>query len=92
MVTPVSFRLPKSLRKSAGPATPLCHHLKSKKTLSLHSASCKFKLDLADKGEVIRKALEIYITAQDAKDKGLVLGLVDPTTRMIKTEFIGLWV
>ena len=43
-----------------------------------------------NKSEVIRKALQLFIAAQDGKKQGLKLGLVEPNTRLMQTEFIGL--
>lgn len=43
-----------------------------------------------NKSDVIRKALQLYLAAQDGKREGLKLGLVDPKTRLMQTEFIGL--
>ncbi|WP_136686212.1 ribbon-helix-helix domain-containing protein [Falsirhodobacter xinxiangensis] len=42
------------------------------------------------KSEIIRKALQIFLAAQDGKKQGLKLGLVDGQTRTMTTEFIGL--
>lgn len=44
----------------------------------------------SNKSEVIRKALQLFIAAQDRKKRSLKLGLVEPTTRKMETEFIGL--
>jgi metal-responsive CopG/Arc/MetJ family transcriptional regulator len=44
----------------------------------------------SNKSEVIRKALQIYLAAQQGKREGLKLGLVEPQTRQMQTEFIGL--
>ncbi len=44
----------------------------------------------SNKTEVIRRALQLFIAAQDGKKRGLKLGLVEPTTRQMETEFIGL--
>lgn len=44
----------------------------------------------SNKSEVIRKALQIYLAAQRGKSEGLKLGLVEPQTRQMQTEFIGL--
>ncbi len=44
----------------------------------------------SNKSEVIRKALQLFIAAHDGKKRGLKLGLVEPTTRKMETEFVGL--
>ncbi|WP_210402056.1 hypothetical protein [Pseudotabrizicola formosa] len=44
----------------------------------------------SNKSEVIRKALQLFIAAQDGKKRGLKLGLVEPKTRQMETEFVGL--
>ncbi|MDH2327051.1 transcriptional regulator [Falsirhodobacter xinxiangensis] len=43
-----------------------------------------------NKSEIIRKALQLFLAAQEGKKQGLKLGLVEPTTRTMQTEFIGL--
>lgn len=43
-----------------------------------------------NKSEIIRKALQLYLAAHEGKAKGLKLGLVDPSTEQLRTEFIGL--
>lgn len=42
------------------------------------------------KAEVIRKALSLYLAAQQGKEQGLSLGLVDKHTKELKTEIVGL--
>ena len=42
------------------------------------------------KSEVFRKALQLYLEAQKAKQAGMKLGLVDADSNALKTEFIGL--
>lgn len=42
------------------------------------------------RSELIRKALQLYLAAVEGKGRGLKLGLVDPKTGKIQTEFIGL--
>lgn len=42
------------------------------------------------KSEVLRKALQLYLAAQKGKRDGLRVGLVDPKTKVLQTEFIGL--
>ncbi|MFD2174060.1 hypothetical protein [Rhodobacter lacus] len=44
----------------------------------------------SNKSEVIRKALQLFIAAQEGKKRGLKLGLVEPQTRRMETEFVGL--
>ena len=44
----------------------------------------------SNKSEVIRKALQLFIAAQEGKKRGLKLGLVEPQTRQMETEFVGL--
>lgn len=43
-----------------------------------------------NRSELMRKALQLYLAALDGKRRGLKLGLVDPTTEKMQTEFIGL--
>ncbi|MDM5180966.1 transcriptional regulator [Massilia sp. DJPM01] len=43
-----------------------------------------------NRGELMRKALQLYLAALDGKRRGLKLGLVDPKTEKMQTEFIGL--
>jgi predicted transcriptional regulator len=40
--------------------------------------------------DLLRKALQLYLAALEGKGRGLKLGLVDPKTGMMQTEFIGL--
>ncbi len=42
------------------------------------------------KSEIIRKSLQLYLAAQDGKQRGLKLGLVEPQSQKMQTEFIGL--
>jgi predicted transcriptional regulator len=42
------------------------------------------------KSEIFRKALQLFLTARDGKQRGLKVGLVDPKTDKLQTEFIGL--
>ncbi len=42
------------------------------------------------KSEILRKALQLYLAAREGKQAGMKLGLVDPETRSLKTEFVGL--
>lgn len=42
------------------------------------------------KSEVLRKALSLYLAAQQGKQNGLSVGLIDKNTKELKTEIIGL--
>jgi len=42
------------------------------------------------KSEILCKALTLYLTAIDAKRRGLTLALVDPQTGKLQTEIVGL--
>lgn len=42
------------------------------------------------KSELLRKAIHMYLVALDGKKRGLKLGLCDPTTEKLQTEFVGL--
>jgi predicted transcriptional regulator len=44
----------------------------------------------SNKSEIIRKALQLYLAAQDGKTKGLDLGLFDPKTDRVTTRIVGL--
>jgi predicted transcriptional regulator len=44
----------------------------------------------SSKADVLRKALQLYLAARDGRREGLKIGLVDPRTKELKTEFIGL--
>jgi predicted transcriptional regulator len=44
----------------------------------------------SNKSDIIRKALQLFIAAQEGKKRGLKLGLVQPSTRLMETEFVGL--
>ena len=44
----------------------------------------------SNKSEIIRKALQLYLAAQDGKLKGLDLGLIDPKTDRVATRIVGL--
>lgn len=43
-----------------------------------------------NKSDIIRKALQLFIAAQEGKKQGLKLGLVRPSTKLMETEFVGL--
>jgi predicted transcriptional regulator len=42
------------------------------------------------KSEILRKALQLYLAALNGKRRGLKLGLVEPETNLLQTEFVGL--
>jgi metal-responsive CopG/Arc/MetJ family transcriptional regulator len=42
------------------------------------------------KSEILRKALQLYLAAREGKNRGLKLGLVEPSTEKLQTEIIGL--
>jgi predicted transcriptional regulator len=42
------------------------------------------------KSDILRKSLQLYLAAKEGSQEGLKLGLVDPGTKMLKTEIIGL--
>ncbi|WP_211454225.1 transcriptional regulator [Collimonas antrihumi] len=44
----------------------------------------------SSKGEILRKAMQLYLTARHGSRQGLKLGLVDPKTDMLHSEIIGL--
>jgi metal-responsive CopG/Arc/MetJ family transcriptional regulator len=44
----------------------------------------------ANKSEILRKALTLYLAAREGKKKGLKLGLVKPETEKLETEIVGL--
>jgi metal-responsive CopG/Arc/MetJ family transcriptional regulator len=48
------------------------------------------KANATNRSELMRKALQLYLAALDGKRRGLKLGLVDPKTEKMQTEFIGL--
>lgn len=43
-----------------------------------------------NKSEILRKALQLFLAAREGKQNGLKLGLVEPQTKLLQTEFIGL--
>lgn len=43
-----------------------------------------------NKSEVLRKAMMLYLVAQDGRRRGLKLGLVEPSTQKLETEIVGL--
>lgn len=42
-----------------------------------------------NKSDILRKALQLYLTARDGKTRGLKLGLVDKSQKL-QTEIVGL--
>ena len=44
----------------------------------------------ANKSEILRKALTLYLAAREGKSRGLKLGLVEPKTQKMETEIVGL--
>jgi predicted transcriptional regulator len=42
------------------------------------------------KSEILRKALTLYLTARDGTKRGRKIGLVNPDTRQLETEIVGL--
>ena len=42
------------------------------------------------KSDILRKAIQLLLVAHDGKKKGLKVGLVEPDTEKLKTEFVGL--
>jgi predicted transcriptional regulator len=42
------------------------------------------------KGEILRKALQLYLTARDGSKRNLKFGLIDPKTEKLEIEIIGL--
>jgi predicted transcriptional regulator len=43
-----------------------------------------------NKSEILRKSLQLYLAAKTGKKNDLSVGLVDPETQEMRTEFIGL--
>jgi predicted transcriptional regulator len=43
-----------------------------------------------NKSEILRKALQLFLAAREGKQRGLKIGLVEPETRIMQTEIIGL--
>lgn len=44
----------------------------------------------ANKSEVFRKALQLYLAACDGQSRGLKLGLFEPSAQKLQTEITGL--
>jgi len=44
----------------------------------------------SNKSEILRKSLQLFLAARAGKQRGLKLGLVEPTTEKMQTEIIGL--
>ncbi len=43
-----------------------------------------------NKSEILRKALQLYLAAREGKQRGLKLGLVEPTSEKLQSEIVGL--
>lgn len=43
-----------------------------------------------NKSEILRKALTLYLAAREGSQRGFKLGLVEPKTRQMDTEIVGL--
>ena len=43
-----------------------------------------------NKSDIMRKALQLYLAVREGKKRGKKVGLVDPMTEKLETEFIGL--
>ena len=43
-----------------------------------------------NKSDIMRKALQLYLAVREGKKRGKKVGLVDPATEKLETEFIGL--
>ena len=43
-----------------------------------------------NKSEILRKALTLYLAAREGNQRGLKLGLVEPKTKQMETEIVGL--
>jgi predicted transcriptional regulator len=41
------------------------------------------------KSEILRKALQLYLAAREGKRRGLKVGLVEPESRKLETEIVG---
>lgn len=48
------------------------------------------KTNQTTKSEIMRKAMQVYLSALEGKANGLKLGLADPKTKILQTEFVGL--
>lgn len=44
----------------------------------------------SNKSEILRKALQLFLAAREGKQRGLKLGLVEPTSEKLQTEIVGL--
>jgi predicted transcriptional regulator len=42
------------------------------------------------KSDIMRKALQLYLAAHEGMQRGQKLGLANPETKQMETEFIGL--
>lgn len=45
---------------------------------------------LSSKSEVLRKALQLYLAAYEAKSRGLKIGFFEPGAEKLQTEVVGL--
>ncbi|MCM0018801.1 MAG: ribbon-helix-helix protein, CopG family [Tagaea sp.] len=43
-----------------------------------------------NKSEILRKALQLFLAAREGTQRGLKLGLVEPSTQKLQTEIVGL--
>ena len=41
------------------------------------------------KSEILRKALQLYLADREGKRRGLKIGLVEPDSRKLETEIVG---
>lgn len=48
------------------------------------------KEDSSSRSEVLRKSLQLYLTAYGASRQGFKIGLVEPKTGALHTEVVGL--
>ena len=42
------------------------------------------------KNEILRKALQLYLAAHEGAQNGKKVGLADPESKLLETEFIGI--
>jgi len=54
---------------------------------ALNVAACSSE---SNKSEILRKALQLYLAALKGNRDGLSVGLIDPSTKEVKTKIIGL--
>lgn len=66
-------------------------HLKLVLSEELNDAINRAAMESAtEKSEVLRKALQLFFAAREGQKQGLTLGLVEPETRQMQTEIVGL--